>query len=96
MNRILLQSFLALVSILVIIVGPHADACTRAVYFGENGQTVTGRSMDWLEDMHSNLWILPRGMNRDGAMGEASLKWTSKYGSVITSVYEAGTADGHE
>jgi len=27
-------------------------------------------------------------------MGDASLKWTSKYGSVITSVYEAATADG--
>ena len=24
-----------------------ADACTRAVYFGEEGQTVTGRTMDW-------------------------------------------------
>ena len=28
-----------------------ASACSRAVYFGEEDQTVTGRSMDWLEDM---------------------------------------------
>ena len=71
-----------------------ANACTRAVYFGNKGQTITGRSMDWLEEMQTNLWVFPRGMKRDGGMGLASLKWTSKYGSVITSVYEAGTADG--
>jgi penicillin V acylase-like amidase (Ntn superfamily) len=71
-----------------------AYACTRAVYFGKEGQTVTGRTMDWLEDMQTNLWIFPRGMNRGGDMGEKSLKWTSKYGSVIASGYESGTADG--
>ena len=66
-----------------------ALACSRAVYFGKEGQTVTGRSMDWLEDMQTNLWIFPRGMKPDGGMGEKGLKWTSKYGSVIASVYEA-------
>jgi choloylglycine hydrolase len=71
-----------------------ASACSRAVYFGQEGQTVTGRSMDWLEDMQTNLWIFPRGMQRDGGMGDKGYKWTSKYGSVIASVYEAGTADG--
>ena len=71
-----------------------ALACTRAVYFGKEGQTVTGRTMDWLEDMQSNLWIFPRGMARGGDMGKESLKWTSKYGSVIASGYESGTADG--
>lgn len=69
-------------------------ACSRAVYLGLEGQTVTGRSMDWLEDMNTNLWIFPRDMKRDGGMGDKGFKWTSKYGSVITSVYEAGTADG--
>lgn len=69
-------------------------ACTRAVYFGKEGQTVTGRSMDWAEDMQSNLWAFPRGMKRDGGLGAGSLKWTSQYGSVITSVYEGATSDG--
>ena len=71
-----------------------ALGCTRAVYFGKDGQIVTGRTMDWIEDMKSNLWIFPRGMARDGGMGDKSLKWTSRYGSVIASGYEAGTADG--
>jgi choloylglycine hydrolase len=50
--------------------------------------------MDWLEDMQSNLYVFPRNMARDGGLGDKSLKWTSKYGSVITSGYEGGTADG--
>lgn len=73
---------------------PSADACTRAVYFGKEGQTVTGRTMDWKEDLHSNLWIFPRNMARDGGLGKVSYKWTSKHGSVVTSIYEGGTADG--
>lgn len=69
-------------------------ACTRAVYFGTNGQTVTGRSMDWSEQMHTNMWIFPRGMKRNAGLGQGSLEWTSLYGSVVVSVYEGGTADG--
>lgn len=69
-------------------------ACSRAVYFGLDDQVVTGRTMDWKEDLQSNLWIFPRGMQRDGGLGAGSLEWTSKYGSVIASIYEGGTADG--
>lgn len=71
-----------------------ADACTRAVYFGKDGRIVTGRSMDWVEDMHTDLWIFPSGMARDGGLGDGSLKWNSRFGSLIASVYEGGTADG--
>lgn len=50
--------------------------------------------MDWVEDMETNLWVFPRGMKRDGGLGKGSLEWTSKYGSVVASVYEGGSADG--
>jgi penicillin V acylase-like amidase (Ntn superfamily) len=44
---------------------PMADACSRAVYFGEEGQTVTGRTMDWfVSDMDTNMWLYPRGLER--------------------------------
>ena len=69
-------------------------ACSRAVYLGEQQLVITGRTMDWSEDMHTNLWLFPRGLERDGGIGPEGLQWTSKYGSVIASVYEAGTADG--
>src|SRR4051812_31150169 len=71
-----------------------ANACTRAVYIGEDGTIITVRSMDWASDIHSNLWILPAGMQRDGAAGPSSIRWTSKYGSVITSAFDVATADG--
>lgn len=71
-----------------------ANACTRAVYLGSDGTVITGRNMDWVEDMRSNLWAFPRGMQRDGAAGPTSIKWTSKYGSVITAAYDFATTDG--
>jgi penicillin V acylase-like amidase (Ntn superfamily) len=33
-------------------------------------------------------------MAREGASGANSIKWTSKYGSLVVSGYDAGTADG--
>lgn len=71
-----------------------SQACTRAVYLGSDGVVITGRSMDWSQDMGSNLWKFPRGMQREGAAVSNPIKWNSKYGSVVVSGYEAGTADG--
>jgi penicillin V acylase-like amidase (Ntn superfamily) len=51
------------------------DACTRTLYVGADGTVITGRNMDWEEDMGSNLWILPAGMARDGAAGPRSMHW---------------------
>lgn len=73
---------------------PAAEACTRAVYLGSDGIVVTGRSMDWAEDMRSNLWVYPRGIKRDGAAGPDSPTWVSKYGSLTVAGYDVGTADG--
>jgi len=68
--------------------------CTRALYVGDDNTVITGRNMDWKEDMFSNLWVFPAGMKRDGAAGPRSMQWNSRYGSVVVSGYEAGTADG--
>ena len=73
---------------------PVADACTRVVYLGENDQVITARSMDWRSDVESNLWVFPRGMERNGVAGPNSINWTSKYGSVIASGYDISTTDG--
>jgi penicillin V acylase-like amidase (Ntn superfamily) len=76
------------------LLAPIADACTRAVYLGANDQIITARSMDWKEDIGTNLWIFPRGMKRSGEAGPNSLQWTSRYGSVIASGYDISTTDG--
>ena len=38
------------------------NACTRVVYKGEDNLILTARSMDWKEDIKSNIWVFPRGM----------------------------------
>ena len=68
--------------------------CTRTLYVGAHNTVITGRNMDWSEDMASDLWVFPAGIKRDGAAGATSIEWTSKYGSVVVSGYEAGSADG--
>lgn len=70
------------------------NACTRALYTGADNTVITGRSMDWSEDMRSNLWVFPRGIQRQGLAGPESAQWTSKYGSVVASIYEIASVDG--
>lgn len=70
------------------------SACTRVVYKGTNETIITARSMDWKDDIPANLWAFPRGIKRDGAVGKSSVKWKSKYGSVITSSWDIATSDG--
>lgn len=68
--------------------------CSR-ILWNDNGRAViVGRNMDWFEDIRSNMWILPRGMERDGLANVNPLRWTSKYGSVVITTYDVGTADG--
>ncbi|MEG4484243.1 linear amide C-N hydrolase [Microcoleus sp. D2_18a_B4] len=68
--------------------------CTRVVYLGPEDTIITARSMDWKVDMKTNLWAFPRGIKRDGAAGPNSIEWTSKYGSVVTTCFDNGSADG--
>lgn len=72
----------------------HADACTRVVYLGPDGMVLTGRTMDWREDLHTNLYLFPRGMERRGAKSDNTIRWVSKYGSVCAAGYDIGVADG--
>jgi len=69
------------------------DACSRVVYKSKYGY-FTARSMDWFEDTDTYLWTFPVGMERNGNMGENSLEWTSKYGSVVASAYGLAAMDG--
>lgn len=69
-------------------------ACTRCVYLGPEGTVVVGRSLDWEEDPGSEIWVFPRGMNRNGAAGPRSVEWTSRFGSAVVSFYGVAVLDG--
>ncbi len=90
------RTFLPVVGFLALLnfTTPNAQACTRVLYTGEDKTVLTGRSMDWSEDMGTNLWLFPRGMERNGTAGPDSITWTSKYGSVMAAIYEVATVDG--
>jgi penicillin V acylase-like amidase (Ntn superfamily) len=91
----------ALASVLLAGSASVALACTR-VLWNDNGMAVlTGRTMDWPTTTDPIMTILPRGLKHDGGMLDGHtviaanpLRWTSKYGSLVTTVYGAGAADG--
>ncbi len=55
---------------------------------------MTARSMDWRDPIPANLWVFPRGMERNGQVGSNSVRWKSKYGSATTSSWDIATSDG--
>ena len=72
-----------------------SDACTRVVYVGDGeNNVITGRTLDWKEDIPSNLYVFPRGIERAGYDRENTLYWTSKYGSVSNVGYDLGVSEG--
>lgn len=72
----------------------NAEACTRVVYKGPNNTVITARSMDFTIPIPSNLWLFPQGITRDGSTGQNTVKWTSKYGSLVTSSWDIAVSDG--
>lgn len=88
-------TFTALITTLVLIQFTNpAKACTRAVYKGDDGIILTARSMDWVSEIPANLWVMPRGIERNGQAGANSVSWTAKYGSLVTTAWDIATADG--
>ncbi len=80
---------------------PVATACTRILWNNNDLVVVVGRTMDWPESTEPILTLFPRGMNRDGGLlgpsvvvQENPARWTSKYASLVTTIYGVGTADG--
>ncbi len=70
------------------------EACSRVVYIGDNGITITGRTLDWKEPIPTNLYIMPCGMSRTGFDTDNTVKWTSRYGSVVSVGYDMGVSEG--
>jgi len=101
-NAIARAASIALVgaSLILAPVAP-VSACTRVLWNDNKLAVVVGRTMDWPESTEPVLTVFPRGMKRDGGrLGGATVvadnpaRWTSRYGSVVTTIYGIGTADG--
>jgi penicillin V acylase-like amidase (Ntn superfamily) len=75
--------------------------CTRVLWNTNDLAILTGRSMDWPESTDPLIIAFPRGTQHDGGalagtnvVGDNALRWTSRYASVVTSVYGLGGIDG--
>ena len=89
------RAVVALVVLITSFASPRpAEACSRALFVARDGMVLTGRSMDWGEDLKSNMWVLPRGMKRNGMGGTNSISWTSRFGSLVVTGYDIGTSEG--
>lgn len=84
-----------------LVLSPAVDACSRILWNDNELAVVVGRTMDWPESTEPVLTVLPRGMERDGGRTGAAItvegspaKWTSRYASLVTTVYGIGSADG--
>lgn len=94
MTRLAAYSALAVI-LMVVTPWQHAQACSRILYETGTGGYIVGRTMDWSDtSIKVGFWVFPRGMAQNGAAGKAPIQWTSKYGSVIISGYDAGTNEG--
>ena len=78
-----------------------AKACTRIFANDKGDAMLVARSMDWATTTEPVLTVLPRGLQHDGGrvgpvtvFSDNPVKWASKYGSVVTTIFGVGTADG--
>lgn len=83
------------VSLTSLSLAPATYACSLA-FWNNNGQTkAVARSMDlYISDMPM-LEVRPKGLEQNGHSGNDSLKWVSKYGSVVITAFNGpAVSDG--
>ena len=61
------------------------EGCSR-VFQNKYDTMVSARSMDWDHSFNDILLINPRGLEMDGGDDVNPATWTSKYGSVTSSI----------
>lgn len=68
----------------------ESEACSRVVYSGLDSLRIVGRSLDWKTPIPTNIYVYPRGMEKQSSDRPDAIRWTSKYGAVYA---EAMTAE---
>lgn len=69
-------------------------SCSRILHADKNQSVMVARSMDWSEEMNTNLFVYPAGVFHQGGNEVNPLRWISHYGSMVTTVYSNITTDG--
>ena len=72
----------------------NAFSCSRVVFLGPDSLTLVGRTLDWRTPIPTNLYVYPRGMQKQGMPSGNTYHWKSKYGSVLAVSYDGGVTEG--
>lgn len=83
-----------LVAIAITLGASAARPCSRVVFLGEGNLTLVGRTLDWKNPIPTNLYVYPRGMEKQGMPKGPTLRWRSKYGTVLAVSYDGGVTEG--
>lgn len=85
----------AILSLLLIVTSSFVpqitSACSRILWNTAGNPVISARSMDWGHSFIDWMFVYPRGQKMTGGDITNPAEWTSKYGSVVTSV--SGYAD---
>ena len=75
--------------------------CSRILWNNNKLAVVVGRTMDWPGGTDPRITVFPRGVMREGSLLDTAVaaagypaSWTSEHGSMVTTVFSMGTADG--
>lgn len=73
-----------------------ASPCTRVVFLGDStsNRVMVGRTLDWRTPIPTNIYVYPRGVERQSMPSGPMLRWTSKYGSALAVGYDGGVTEG--
>jgi penicillin V acylase-like amidase (Ntn superfamily) len=70
-----------------------AHSCSRILWNTNDNTVISARSMDWAHTFDDWMFVYPREQEMTGGSLNNPVKWTSKYGSVATSI--SGYAKEH-
>lgn len=73
-----------------------ASPCSRVVFLGDSttNYVMVGRTLDWRTPIPTNLYVYPRGVEKQSMPSGPMLTWTSQYGSVVAVGYDGGVTEG--
>lgn len=72
----------------------QSDACSRVVFDNEKGIIMIGRTLDWRTPIPTNIYVYPRGVERQSMPDGNRLEWRSKYATVTAVGYDGGVTEG--
>jgi choloylglycine hydrolase len=101
MTRIHFAKIASFTILSAVMIAAPVQPCSRILWNDNKLAIIVARTMDWPESTQPILTVFPRGIKRDGGrvgtevvVKDNPLTWTSKYGSLVTTIYGIGTADG--